>query len=196
MRLSTRSSCGDQSTLWARVDAQSGHVCCRLLCREHPALAAHLGGGKRFEHGGSLSPAGDHAETAMRDGNARLRRDLGPDVARAHGTLPACARLLTGHGDEAEIADRGADRLRVAIDDDHPLAEPCGGQRMRKADDAGADDGDVKCPAGRGVRRSGLRGWIVQSHHVQYPQAPQIAPREYACRVYFMRKPRDSRSRG
>ena len=34
--------------------------------------------------------------------------------------------------------------MRVAVDDDHPLAEPCGGQRMRKADDAGADDGDVE----------------------------------------------------
>ena len=54
--------------------------------------------------------------------------------------------------------------MRVAIDDDHPLAEPCGGQRMRKADDAGADNGDVKAAADRGVRRSGMRGCIVQIH--------------------------------
>ena len=42
--------------------------------------------------------------------------------------------------------------MRVAVDDDHPLAEPCGRQRMRKTDDAGADDGDVEAAADSGIR--------------------------------------------
>ena len=74
-------------------------------------------------------------------------RDLGPDVARAHRALPARARLLPGHGDEAEVANGGADRVRIAVDDDHALAAPCGRQRMGKTDDAGADDGDVEAAA-------------------------------------------------
>ncbi len=41
--------------------------------------------------------------------------------------------------------------MRVAVDDDHPLAAPCGRQRMGKTDDAGADNRDVKAAADRGI---------------------------------------------
>ena len=63
-----------------------------------------------------LRPARDHGQAAMLDPDAGRRRHLDPDVARAHGAPPALAALLAGDGDEAEIADRGAVGLRVAVD--------------------------------------------------------------------------------
>ena len=34
--------------------------------------------------------------------------------------------------------------MSVAVDDDHALAEPRGGQRMRQSANAGADHGDIE----------------------------------------------------
>ena len=73
-----------------------------------------------------------------------LRGDLGPDRARPPGHVPAVAGFLAGDGDEAEIADRRAIRLRVPVDDDDLLASPRGRESMGKAEDAGTDDGQVE----------------------------------------------------
>jgi hypothetical protein len=43
----------------------------------------------------------------------------------------------------AEVADRGAHGACVAFDDRHPHPPVRGIDRMREADDAGADDGEV-----------------------------------------------------
>ena len=92
----------------------------RLRCRRREELApfAHLGREEGFEDGACLGAAGGHYQAAMNDLDPALPRDFEPDVTRAPGALPAVAALLAGHRDETEIADRGAVRLGVAIDDE------------------------------------------------------------------------------
>ena len=111
---------------------------------EQPAFGAHVGGHELLEHGARFGAARDREQAALQDGDAGRLRHLQPHVARAHGALPAFAGLLAGHGDEAEIPDRGAIGMRVAVDDHHALAEPRGGQCMRQAANAGADHRDVE----------------------------------------------------
>ena len=89
---------------------------------EQPAFGAHIGRHELFEHGARFRAACDDKRAALQDGDAGGFRHLQPDVARAHGALPAFAGLLPGYGDEAEIADRGAVGMRVAVGDDHALA--------------------------------------------------------------------------
>lgn len=79
----------------------------------------------------------------MDDVDPGLVGDLLPDVAGAHRALPALAGLLAGYGHEAEVADRGAVGLGIAVDDDDALAAPRRRQRVGEADDAGADDGQI-----------------------------------------------------
>jgi hypothetical protein len=43
----------------------------------------------------------------------------------------------------AEVAHRGTDRARVALDDDHAETTGAGLDGVRQADDAGADDDEV-----------------------------------------------------
>jgi hypothetical protein len=45
--------------------------------------------------------------------------------------------------DKAEVADRGADRLIIAINDDHPQSAAGRRKRMREADDTRTDNSDV-----------------------------------------------------
>ena len=52
--------------------------------------------------------------------------------------------LLAGDGDEAEIADRGAVGLRVAVDHRDLEPAPRRRQRVGKPADAGADDGEIE----------------------------------------------------
>ena len=79
-----------------------------------------------------------------RTADASGLRHLQPDVARAHGAAPAFAGLLARHGDEAEIPDRRAIGMSVAVNDDHALAETRGGERMRQSANARADHGNVE----------------------------------------------------
>ena len=65
---------------------------------------------------------------------SRLRR------ARAH----IDSALLSGHGDEAEIAHRGAVRLCIAVDHDDPQSAPGTGEGRGQPHDASADYGEVK----------------------------------------------------
>ena len=83
-------------------------------------------------------------EAALEDGDTGRRRDVLPDVAGPSGLLPAVTGLLPGHRDEAEIAHRGSVGLRVAVEDDNPLAAPGRRHGMGEADDPCADDRDVK----------------------------------------------------
>jgi hypothetical protein len=54
--------------------------------------------------------------------------------------VPARPGLLSGYRDEAEIADRGAKRLRVTFQHDDGFAPPPGGQRMGKPHDSRPDN--------------------------------------------------------
>ncbi|WPE19238.1 hypothetical protein ShzoTeo12_04020 [Shinella zoogloeoides] len=76
--------------------------------------------------------------------DAGLSGDLRPDIAGAAGPCPMLASLLAGNGDEAEIADRGADGPGVALDDGDPLALAGRGERRAEPDDAGADDDEIE----------------------------------------------------
>jgi hypothetical protein len=49
--------------------------------------------------------------------------------------------VLSGHGYEAKVADRGSVRLGVAIDHDHTQSAPGSGQGRGEAYDAGAYNG-------------------------------------------------------
>ena len=115
----------------------------KLAAREELASRAHLARGERLQHGERLGPPGGDKQAALHDLDSRLRGDLRPHVARAHRAAPAIARLLTGDGDEAEVADRGAVGLRVAVDHHHFLAAPRRGERMGEAADSGPDDGEI-----------------------------------------------------
>jgi hypothetical protein len=55
------------------------------------------------------------------------------------------ASLLTGYGDEAKIADRCANSLGIALDDNDLLAFSGCGKRGRKADNARADNQKIVC---------------------------------------------------
>ena len=76
--------------------------------------------------------------------DARLRCDLGPDIARPHRAPPAVARLLPGHGDKAEVAHRGTDRFRLAVDHRHRQPQPPRRQRMRQPDNTRPDNHKVE----------------------------------------------------
>jgi hypothetical protein len=110
---------------------------------EHAAALTHLGAGEFLQHGQGFRPSGGEGEAALMHRDADQRRDLGPDVTGTAGAAPAIPGFLAGHGDEAEIADGGADGAGLALDHHGAEAGAVGSQRMRQADDAGADDGDV-----------------------------------------------------
>ena len=123
-----------------------GEAVAALRRREQFAAFAHdRVAAEGFQHGGSLGAAGDDGEAMLQHRDAGGRRDLFPDVAGPHGAAPAVAVLLAGHGDEAEIADGGADGALVAVDDDCAKAEAGGGEGMGETHDAGADDCDIVC---------------------------------------------------
>ena len=120
--------------------------------RQQLAILAHLGGPESLEHGHRLRPAHGHGEAAMLDPDAGRRRQLGPDVTRAHGASPALALLLPRDGDEAEIADRGTIGLRVALDHRHLQSAPRRRERMSEPADARPDNGQIEFVEGRGHR--------------------------------------------
>ena len=86
---------------------------------------------------------------------AGLVAPAGSGSGRATG-LGLAAVLLAGHHDEAEIPDRRAVGLCVAVDDDDAETAPGGCERMGQPDDARADNGEIVCHAGttRAARRS------------------------------------------
>ena len=117
----------------------------RLARRQQLAVLAHLGGA-------GTPPARPPPRGAAPPGRGRdARRGCPPpapprprrraSASRAASMSPA---LLPGDGDEAEIADRGAVGLRVAVDHHHALAQPRGGQRMGETADAGPDHGEIE----------------------------------------------------
>ena len=142
-RLSTRNSCGDQSA--PTID------CCRSAGIRAAAVSgviiwqasAHIRCLEGLEHVPGLGPPGCDAKPRVLDPDTGFRRDFRPDIARAHGALPALAGLLAGHRDKPKIPDRGAVGCGIPLDDDHALAAPGRRERMRQPDDARADDGKI-----------------------------------------------------
>ena len=142
-RDSTRRSCGLQSA--AQVPLRSigqRPAALRRLSSSQPSPISVAQ--ERLEHGHAPRGGGrqgrPRCSTRMPAGGAISAQTSRERLARRQHS-PA---LLAGDGDETEIADRGAVRLRVAVDHDHPLAEPRGRQRMGEADDAGPDDREIE----------------------------------------------------
>ncbi len=79
----------------------------------------------------------------MFDLNARLRRNVGPDIARSHRPLPALAALLAGHCHEAEIADGGAIGRGIPVYDDNAQALFAGSKRVGEANNSSANNGEI-----------------------------------------------------
>ena len=110
-----------------------------------------------------FGPAGDDRCTAMQDLNAGWPRHFQPYIARADGAPPIRSGRLTADGDEAEIANRCASGLRIAVDHDNAQPEPAGRERMREADNAGSHDRKIElllccCHVRRFVPRNGDLG--------------------------------------
>ena len=125
---------------------------------DEPAPDAHVGLEESLQYGSRLGASRDRQKAALHHGDACRGAHLEPHVARPHGTLPAGARLLARHGDEAEIAHRCAVRLCIAVDHDHPFPEPGRSQRMGEAADARAHHREVVVGRGRGgVRHVAIR---------------------------------------
>ena len=78
----------------------------------------------------------------MRQPNRRtflkLSTDVGGAVRSRHNIVPkpALARLLAGHRDEAEVADRSAISLRVPVEHNYALSTPRSSQRMGETTNA------------------------------------------------------------
>ncbi len=111
-----------------------------------------------------------------------------PDVPRPHGPPPACARLLARDRDEAEVADRGAVGLGVAVDHDDALAAPRRRQGMGEAADAGPDDSEIVgrrsrpilgelAVAGQEAGQGAVLVSLPPRHHAVEPLEPQAAGR-------------------
>ena len=111
---------------------------------EQRAVRPHAGGAERFQHGHRLGAARGDKQALMLHPDARLRCDLGPDIARPHRAPPAVARLLPGHGDKAEVAHRGTDRLCLAVNHRHRQAQPPRRQRMRQPNNPRTNHDKVK----------------------------------------------------
>ena len=127
-----------------RVASQCRHPAVGLRGREQLAVLAHLGAPESLEHCDRFGSGHRHTETLMDHLDAGLGGDLRPDIAAAHRATPAVAGLLAGDGNEAEVAHRGAVGLGVAIDHHDFQSASGGGQRMRQADNAGADHRKIK----------------------------------------------------
>ena len=65
---------------------------------------------------------GGEKDAALQYGDASRRRQLQPDVAAAQRPASQAASVLARDRDQAEIADRGAVRLRIPVQDDDALA--------------------------------------------------------------------------
>ena len=143
-RLSTRTSCGLHKR--AREGAVGEDIAVaraaprprRAACSPRPCRCAANASSTAIASGRLRRDE----QALVLDRDAGLRRDLDPDVARPHRPAPAFAGLLAGDGDEAEIADRGAD-ARLAVDHGHP-SRAGRGQRMGEADDASAHHHEIE----------------------------------------------------
>ena len=118
--------------------------------------AAFAGFGRRkgFERGGGLLPARDDRKPLMLDAHARLRADVGPDLARAPRPPPRRAGRVARDRHEPAHAHRRAVGAGLALDDDDASPGARGRERMRKSDDAGADHGEIVA-----FRHSGPQLW-------------------------------------
>ena len=132
----------DAQLVWAvkdgidAIQAQARHEIGRLGLRHQTALLAHRRPQKGIRHDGRLGTPCRHDQAAMDNGNPGLVDDPGPNITSAHGPLPMRTCPLPADGDEAEIADRGTDRLGVTLDDNDFLALAHSGQRNADADNA------------------------------------------------------------
>jgi hypothetical protein len=122
----------------ARVLRAKGRGIQQIAARRHLGLQEGLG------HGDGLGPAQGQQQARMLHRHVGPRGDLRPDVAGAAGQAPTLAPGLAGDGDEAEIADRRADRPRVALNHDNALADAGGRQGVCEADNAAADHRQIK----------------------------------------------------
>ena len=116
---------------------------------DEPAPDAHVGLEEVLQHRSRFGASCDREEATLQHGDAGRNAHLEPHVARPHGALPAGARLLARHGGEAEIAYRGAVRLGIAVDDDHPFSQSGRGERVGKATDARTHHREVVVARGR-----------------------------------------------
>jgi hypothetical protein len=88
----------------------------------------------------------------------------------------------------AEVAHRGTDRARVALDDDHAEAAGASLNGVRKADDAGADDDEVRGQSSAVVGHDADCTVIASvCRHLTHYLFKQVHPR-LTC-DYAMRRP-------
>ncbi len=123
------------------VGAQHRETAARLKRAQKLATLAHLGAAERLEHRRGFRPSHRDRKSGMFDPDARGRGHFGPDLPRPHRPLPALAALLPGDGDETEIADRGAVRPCIALDDHDPQAAAHARKRVGQTTDAATDHG-------------------------------------------------------
>jgi hypothetical protein len=94
----------------------------------------------------------------MKNRYAGLVGYLRPDVACAPSAAPHLTPGLAGDGDEAEVADRRAVGLGVAVDHHDALAASGRREGAGQADDTGADDGEIeRLVGGQGDSQCGER---------------------------------------
>ncbi len=112
--------------------------------RQQFAALAHLGLQEGVDHGKRLWSARSDGHATMNDIDAGRFGQFQPYIPRAHRAPPDRSALLAANDNEAEIADRGAIGLRVAVDHDNPETQAARRKRMRQPKDAGANDREVE----------------------------------------------------
>jgi hypothetical protein len=139
----------DSRLVWAiarageLVGPQTRAIAVQFTRLDETAFRAHVRLQEGLDHRTRLSPPGNREQAALNDRDLRGLGDFEPDFYRSLGAPPAVTALLAGHRDEAEVSDRSAVGLRVAVDHDNALAPPGGGERMREPANACADDREI-----------------------------------------------------
>ena len=151
---------GSTSTPASAVVASIGKRARGLAPRDSSSQASPISVARNASS--TASASGRRAATtrpAMLDARCRPAGATSAQTSRERmRPPPALAALLAGDGDEAEIADRGAVRLRVAVDHDDPAARagrpPARGRARQMPAPTTARS---KRPALRSPRAPGLR---------------------------------------
>jgi hypothetical protein len=108
------------------------------------AALTHFGGHEVFENCSCRRATCAHHEPGLDNFDFRVRRDIGPDIARALGERPHLLPFLASDGDETEIADAGPCCARHPVDHDDAKAASRSGNGMGQPDDTAPNNCDVK----------------------------------------------------
>lgn len=100
--------------------------------------------GELLENLGFIVAVGGREASMLAMLDVGFAQELKPQFAAAHGGLKPMSRRLANGPEHAEVADGSAEGTGVTIKDGDAFALASSDRSVGKADDAGADDDQVK----------------------------------------------------